>query len=60
MVMKPQPVLFFVTGAKPAEMSYSGAARNGKLADAARKATEESSRSKCKEEEHVRREERAW
>lgn len=42
--------------AKPAEMSYSGAARNGKLADPARKAEEESSRSKHEEEDCVRKE----
>ena len=38
-------------------MSYSGAARNGKLHDAARKAEEESSHAKRKVEECVRREE---
>ena len=42
-----------VTGAKPVQKSYSGAAQNGKLADDARKAEENSQR---EEEEHVTRE----
>ena len=48
-----------VTGAKPAEKSYSGAAQSGKLAADARKAEEESGRAKREEEERARREERA-
>ena len=39
--------------AKPAEMSYSGATKNGKLHDTARKAEEESSCDKCEVEERV-------
>lgn len=47
-----------VTCAKPAEMSCSGAARNGTLGNVARKAEEEHSRAK-REEERVRCEKRA-
>ena len=52
-----------ITGAKltdkPAERSYSGAAKNGKLTEAARKAEEDSGHTKREEDERVRREERA-
>jgi len=44
---------------KPVQKSYSGAARNGKLVDEARKAEEETSRAKREDEERMRREERA-
>ena len=52
-----------ITGAKPtdkpAERSYSGAAKTGKFDEAARKAEEDSGRAKREEDERVRREERA-
>ena len=48
-----------VTGVKPADMSYSGAPRNRKLVDAARKAEEQTSRAKREEKERMRCEKRA-
>ena len=48
-----------VTGAKPVEKSYSGAAQSGKLAAEARKMEEENGRAKREEEERARREEHA-
>ena len=48
-----------ITGAKPQEKSYSGAAHSGKVADEARKAEEASNRAKREEEERARSEERA-
>ena len=53
------PLIFYssnFTGAKSAEKSYSGAAQCGKLAADARKAEEESSRTKREEEGRVHRE----
>jgi len=44
---------------KPVQKSYSGAARDGKLADEARQAEEETSKAKREDAERVRREERA-
>ena len=48
-----------VSGAKPTEKSYSGAARSGKVAAEARKAEDESNRARQEEEERARREQRA-
>ena len=42
---------------KPADKSYSGSAKNGKLVEAARKAEEDTIRAKREEDEHVRHEE---
>ena len=48
-----------ITGARPEEKSYSGAAHNGKIAAEARKAEEDRNRTKREQEECARREDRA-
>ena len=45
-----------ITGAKPTDKSYTGAAQSGKAAAAAREAEEESNRAKREEEERARQE----
>lgn len=46
-----------VTGAKPAATTYSGAVRNGKLAEEARRIEEQNNKSKREDGERARREE---